>query len=88
VVRALTSPVLRGMNGSSSLVLGTPGAGCTTFLRTIANERDGFANISGSVQYAGINSNEMAKTYKGEVVYNEEGKSFSYLLTPSQTTII
>lgn len=54
------------------LVLGCPGAGCTTFLKTIANERDGF-NVSGEVLYAGIDAQEMAKRYKGEVVYNMEG---------------
>jgi len=55
------------------LVLGTPGSGCTTFLKTIANGRQGFYHIGGDVRYAGISAQEMAKTYKGEVVYNAEG---------------
>ena len=55
------------------LVLGTPGSGCTTFLKAIANERQGFYHVGGDVRYAGIDSREMAKTYKGELVYNAEG---------------
>lgn len=55
------------------LVLGCPGAGCSTFLKTIANQRDGYADVGGDVLYAGINATEMAKYYKGEVAYNQEG---------------
>lgn len=42
-------------------------------MKTIANERTGFASVSGDVLYAGIDAAEMAKSYKGEVVYNQEG---------------
>jgi ATP-binding cassette, subfamily G (WHITE), member 2, SNQ2 len=64
------------------LVLGTPGSGCTTFLKTIANRRQGFYRIGGDVRYAGIEAQEMAKTYKGEIVYNAEGVfSGSLLIT-------
>ena len=59
--------------GEMCLVLGCPGAGCTTFLKTIANERESLT-VSGEVLYAGIDAQEMAKYYKGEVVYNMEGK--------------
>jgi ATP-binding cassette subfamily G (WHITE) protein 2 (SNQ2) len=55
------------------LILGTPGSGCTTFLKAIANEREGFYHVGGDVHYAGIDAREMAKTYKGELVYNAEG---------------
>ena len=55
------------------LVLGCPGAGCSTFLKAVANERAGYARVSGDVRYAGIDAEEMAKLYKGEVVYNQEG---------------
>lgn len=59
------------------LVLGCPGSGCTTFLKAIANERKDYARILGDVRYAGIDAAEMAKHYKGEVVYNEEGTANS-----------
>lgn len=60
--------------GEMCLVLGCPGAGCTTFLKTIANHREGYANVTGDVLYAGIDATEMEKYYKGEVVYNQEGE--------------
>ena len=59
--------------GEMCLVLGCPGSGCSTFLKTIADQRDGYLNVSGEVLYAGIDANEMLKHYKGEVVYNQEG---------------
>lgn len=55
------------------LVLGCPGSGCSTFLKSIANQRDGFASVTGDVRYAGMDAQEIAKYYKGEVVYNGEG---------------
>ncbi|KAI9569434.1 pleiotropic drug resistance ABC transporter [Boletus coccyginus] len=58
--------------GEMCLVLGCPGAGCSTFLKTIANQRDGYADVRGDVRYAGIDATEMAKYYKGEVAYNQE----------------
>jgi ATP-binding cassette subfamily G (WHITE) protein 2 (SNQ2) len=42
-------------------------------LKTIANDRATFASVSGDVKYAGISHEEMAKKYRGEVVYNQEG---------------
>ncbi|KAF9010854.1 ABC-2 type transporter-domain-containing protein [Cyathus striatus] len=71
--------------GEMCLVLGCPGAGCTTFLKTIANERDGYAKVSGNVLYAGIDAAEMAKYYKGEVVYNQEDDIHIATLTVAQT---
>ena len=59
--------------GEMCLVLGCPGAGCTTFLKAIANERTDYAGVLGDVRYAGIDAEEMAKMYKGEVLYNQEG---------------
>ncbi|KAG6911303.1 hypothetical protein DXG01_002142 [Tephrocybe rancida] len=60
--------------GEMCLVLGCPGSGCSTFLKTIANQREEFASVTGNVLYAGISAEEMAKYYKGEVVYNQEGE--------------
>jgi ATP-binding cassette subfamily G (WHITE) protein 2 (SNQ2) len=59
--------------GEMCLVLGCPGAGCTTFLKSISNQREGYAFVGGDVRYAGISAAEMTKLYKGEVVYNQEG---------------
>ena len=75
--------------GEMCLVLGCPGSGCTTFLKTIANHRDGYEKVSGRVLYAGIEADEMAKHYKGEVVYNQEGGSRnSNYLSPKFTRCV
>ncbi|QRW00881.1 ABC-2 type transporter [Ceratobasidium sp. AG-Ba] len=38
--------------GEMVLVLGRPGAGCSSFLKTIANQRGSFIKVEGDVQYA------------------------------------
>lgn len=59
--------------GEMCLVLGVPGSGCSSFLKTMANKRREYASVTGDVRYAGITSEEMALHYGGETVYNEEG---------------
>jgi ABC-type multidrug transport system ATPase subunit len=54
------------------LVLGRPGAGCSTFLKAIANNRESFAEVSGEVSYGGIPAAKQKKMYRGEVNYNME----------------
>ncbi|KAF8807904.1 hypothetical protein BYT27DRAFT_7189991 [Phlegmacium glaucopus] len=71
--------------GEMCLVLGCPGSGCSTFLKTIADQRDGYLNVSGEVLYAGIDADEMLKHYKGEVVYNQEDDIHIPTLTVAQT---
>ncbi|KAJ3738065.1 P-loop containing nucleoside triphosphate hydrolase protein [Lentinula raphanica] len=83
IIRIPSSGVLKP--GEMCLVLGCPGAGCTTFLKTIANQREEYANVSGQVLYAGMDAAEMAKYYKGEVVYNEEDDRHIATLTVEQT---
>jgi ATP-binding cassette, subfamily G (WHITE), member 2, SNQ2 len=59
--------------GEMCLVLGIPGSGCSEFLMTMANTRP-FANVTGEVLYAGIDSATMAQYYGGEVLYSGPGK--------------
>ena len=59
-------------NGEMMLVLGRPGAGCSTFLKTIANKRDGYAGVEGEVSYGGIPAERQRKSFRGEVTYNGE----------------
>jgi ATP-binding cassette subfamily G (WHITE) protein 2 (SNQ2) len=58
--------------GEMLLVLGRPGAGCSTFLKMIGNQRFGFEEITGDVKYGGTDADEMAKKYRSEVLYNPE----------------
>ncbi|KAG8926047.1 hypothetical protein FRC00_003339, partial [Tulasnella sp. 408] len=85
-----TRPILRNFNGvlkpgEICLVLGVPGSGCSTFLKVIANQRGAYAKVTGDVKYAGIDSDEMAKKYSGEVVYNQEDDIHIPTLTVEQT---
>ncbi|KAF2193354.1 ABC drug exporter AtrF [Zopfia rhizophila CBS 207.26] len=58
--------------GEMLLVLGRPGAGCSTFLKVIGNQRFGYEDILGEVTYGGTDAKEMAKKYRSEVLYNPE----------------
>lgn len=58
--------------GEMLLVLGRPGAGCSTFLKMLGNQRFGYEEILGEVTYGGTDSKEMAKKYRSEVLYNPE----------------
>ncbi|KAF2494821.1 hypothetical protein BU16DRAFT_48838 [Lophium mytilinum] len=58
--------------GEMLLVLGRPGAGCSTFLKIIGNQRFGYEDVLGDVTYGGTDAKEMAKKYRSEVLYNPE----------------
>jgi ATP-binding cassette subfamily G (WHITE) protein 2 (SNQ2) len=82
--------ILQGFNGvvrpgEMVLVLGRPGSGCSTFLKTIANQRDGYLAVNGEVTYAGMEAVEFGKRFSGEVVYNAEGDQHYATLTVEQT---
>jgi ATP-binding cassette subfamily G (WHITE) protein 2 (SNQ2) len=51
--------------GEMCLVIGRPGSGCSTFLKSIANQRDSFMEVNGDVEYAGLGWKEMKKRYAG-----------------------
>ncbi|KAI8051379.1 ABC-2 type transporter-domain-containing protein [Gilbertella persicaria] len=71
--------------GEMLLVLGRPGAGCTTLLRVIANMRASYTDIQGEVSYGGIEAKEFGKHFRGEVCYNEEEDLHYPTLTTKQT---
>ena len=58
--------------GEMLLVLGRPGAGCSTFLKVIANQRFGFEEINCHFTYGGTDAKEMGAKYRSEVLYNPE----------------
>jgi ATPase subunit of ABC transporter with duplicated ATPase domains len=59
--------------GELMLVLGRPGSGCTSFLKTIANKRASFKSVEGEVHYGNMTAKE-AEHYRGLVLYNSEGE--------------
>lgn len=71
--------ILKGFRGVTKpgemvLVLGRPGSGCTTFLKVLANQRIGYTKVGGEVLYGKFPADTFAKMYRGEAVYNEEGR--------------
>ncbi|KJZ70229.1 hypothetical protein HIM_10377 [Hirsutella minnesotensis 3608] len=71
--------------GEMMLVLGRPGAGCSTFLKVIANNRGSFAGVEGSVTYGGITADDMSSKFRGEAVYTPEDDRHLAALTVGQT---
>ncbi|TBU44086.1 pleiotropic drug resistance ABC transporter [Dichomitus squalens] len=71
--------------GEMLLVLGRPGAGCSTLLKTLANERDEFHGVHGSVWYDSLTPEEIEKSYRGDVQYCPEDDVHFATLTVDQT---
>ncbi|KAF2854541.1 ABC transporter-like protein [Plenodomus tracheiphilus IPT5] len=72
-------------DGEMMLVLGRPGSGCSTFLKAIANNREGYAAVEGEVSYGGIPADKQKKQFRGEVNYNPEDDSHMADLNVWQT---
>ncbi|KAI9491802.1 ABC-2 type transporter-domain-containing protein [Zychaea mexicana] len=71
--------------GEMLLVLGRPGAGCTTLLRVLANMRASYTKVDGDVSYGGIDPVTFSKHYRGQVVYMEEEDIHYPTLTTKET---
>ena len=62
--------------GEMMLVVGRPGAGCTTFLKTLAGLDSGYAGKDGEVWYGAMESAEDLKPFRSAVIFHgEEGES-------------
>ncbi|KAL3424907.1 ABC-2 type transporter [Phlyctema vagabunda] len=70
--------------GEMLLVLGPPGAGCTSLLKILANRRLGFAEIDGDVNFGSLDYKAAAR-YRGQIVMNTEQEIFFPTLTVGQT---
>ncbi|CAK7222908.1 hypothetical protein SEUCBS140593_005061 [Sporothrix eucalyptigena] len=75
------------MNGGELLVvLGRPGSGCSTLLKTICGELHGLHVDPGStIHYSGIPQSKMIKEFRGETIYNQEVDKHFPELTVGQT---
>jgi ATP-binding cassette subfamily G (WHITE) protein 2 (SNQ2) len=70
--------------GEMLLVLGRPGAGCTSLLKMLANRRLGYAEVDGDVRFGTLDHKEAAQ-YRGQIVMNTEEELFFPTLTVAQT---
>ncbi|KAI0342389.1 pleiotropic drug resistance ABC transporter [Trametopsis cervina] len=85
-------PILEGFEGvvrpgEMLLVLGRPGAGCTSLLKTLANHRAEFHSVSGDVHYSSFDPETMHAHYRGDVQYCPEDDVHFPTLTVEQTLL-
>ena len=60
-------------SGDMLVVLGPPGSGCSTLLKTISGETHGFVVDDASyMNYQGISAAQMHKDFRGEAIYTAE----------------
>ncbi|KAK0736554.1 ABC-2 type transporter-domain-containing protein [Apiosordaria backusii] len=73
-------------SGELLAVLGRPGSGCSTFLKSLCGELYGLTMGKRSlIHYNGASQAQMKKEFKGEVVYNQEVDKHFPHLTVGQT---
>ncbi|PSR83352.1 ABC-2 type transporter [Coniella lustricola] len=73
-------------SGELLIVLGRPGSGCSTFLKTLCGELQGLnVDDTSDISFSGIPSKQMAKEFKGELIYNQEVDKHFPHLTVGQT---
>lgn len=73
-------------SGEMLLVLGRPGAGCSTLLRALSGtERAMYTGITGTVNYDGLSQKELLKRFPAELIYNPELDVHFPHLTVKQT---
>lgn len=72
--------------GTLTVVLGRPGAGCSTFLKTVAAQTYGFKVDQNSIiSYDGLTPEEIDKHYRGEVIFSAEMDNHFPHLTVGET---
>ncbi|GMM27622.1 hypothetical protein DAMA08_003380 [Martiniozyma asiatica (nom. inval.)] len=83
--------ILKSMDGlikpsTLTVVLGRPGSGCSTFLKTVASQTYGFHVDKDSVlSYDGLTPKDIEKNFRGEVVFSAELDNHFPHLTAGQT---
>jgi ATP-binding cassette, subfamily G (WHITE), member 2, SNQ2 len=56
-------------SGEMLMVIGKPGSGCTTFLKTMANMHEEYETVNGHVSYGGSSSAEMKSDRPTELAF-------------------
>lgn len=73
-------------SGEMLVVLGRPGSGCSTFLKTISGETHGFkVDATSEINYQGISAQRMHKQFRGEAIYTAETDVHFPQLTVGET---
>ncbi|KAK7407843.1 hypothetical protein QQX98_010014 [Neonectria punicea] len=73
-------------SGELLVVLGRPGSGCSTLLKSLCGELHGLqVDEKSSITYKGVPQKQMLREFKGEMQYNQEVDKHFPHLTVSQT---
>ncbi|KFY44851.1 hypothetical protein V495_03240 [Pseudogymnoascus sp. VKM F-4514 (FW-929)] len=73
-------------SGEMLVVLGRPGSGCSTLLKTISGETNGFfIDENSTINYQGIAAKQMHNDFRGECIYQAEVDVHFPQLTVGQT---
>lgn len=71
-----------------TVVLGRPGSGCSTFLKTIANHREEYHSVTGEVHYDSLSPEDVTKHFRGDVQYCPEDDVHFPTLTVNQVSCV
>lgn len=71
--------------GEMLLVLGIPGSGCTSLLKTLSNQHAEFHGVGGDLHYDSLTPKEIGKHYRGDVIFCAEDDVHFPSLTVEQT---
>lgn len=73
-------------SGEMLVVLGPPGSGCSTFLKTIAGETHGYqVDPNSYLNYQGVDAGHMHRDFRGEAIYTAEVDVHFPMLTVGDT---
>jgi ATP-binding cassette, subfamily G (WHITE), member 2, PDR len=73
-------------SGEMLVVLGRPGSGCSTFLKTVSGETHGFeVDLTSEINYQGISARQMHNQFRGEAIYTAETDVHFPQLTVGET---
>jgi len=72
-------------NALSPVVLGRPGSGCSTFLKILANQRQGYHSVQGDIHFGAFTSEDIALNFRGDVSYCPEDDVHFPTLTVDET---
>lgn len=72
--------------GEMLLVVGRPGSGCSTFLKTLAGMSDAYAGVDGEIKYGSmVAGSKEFKPYRNLVCFNSEEDDHDPNLTVGRT---
>ncbi|KAF8272208.1 ABC-2 type transporter-domain-containing protein [Lactarius quietus] len=69
----------------TSVVLGSPGSGCSTLLKALTNQRAEYHLVEGEVYYNSFTPEYVSKHYRGDVIYSPEDDIHFPTLTVNET---